>query len=167
LRARTPRHHRPPLTVEQVLAWADDHHARTGRWPSHKTGPIPGSDGDTWRAVDMAFAQGGRGLPGGTTLARVLQRHRGKPHPDDAPPLTAEQILRWADDYRNRTGRWPTAFSGPVDGEGTLTWKTVDFYLSQGGRGLPGGSSLARLLAEGRGARNQTNLPRLTTEIIL
>jgi hypothetical protein len=166
-RARTPRHHRPPLTIEQVLAWADDHHARTGRWPHHKSGPIPDSDGDTWRAVDMAFAQGGRGLPGSTTLARVLQRHRGKPHPADTPPLTAEHILRWADDYRSRTGRWPTAFSGPVDGEGTLTWKTVDFYLSQGGRGRPGGSSLARLLAERRGARNKTSLPKLTIDRIL
>src|SRR5262249_41260148 len=23
----------PPLTVEQILAWADAHHDRTGRWP--------------------------------------------------------------------------------------------------------------------------------------
>jgi hypothetical protein len=25
---------RIPLTVEQILAWADAHHARTGEWPA-------------------------------------------------------------------------------------------------------------------------------------
>ena len=30
----------PALSVEQILAWADAHHARTGRWPNHKSGPI-------------------------------------------------------------------------------------------------------------------------------
>jgi hypothetical protein len=167
MRKWTARHQRPPLTVAQVLAWADDHYARTGRWPNQKSGPIPGSAGDTWAAVCMALVQGGRGLPGGTPLARFLQRHRGKPHPADTPPLTAEQILGWADDYRRRTGRWPTPLSGPIDGQSALTWKSVNDALAQGFRGLPGGSSLARLLAERRGARNKTNLPDLTTDLIL
>src|SRR5207249_2777654 len=33
----------PPLTVEQILAWADEHHSRTGNWPSVRGGAIPGT----------------------------------------------------------------------------------------------------------------------------
>ena len=29
-------------------------------------------------------------------------------------PLTEEQILSWADEHQDRTGEWPTAWSGPV-----------------------------------------------------
>jgi hypothetical protein len=39
--------------------------------------------------------------------------------------------------------------------------------LTRGLRGLPGGSSLAQLLAERRGARNPRDLPRLTADQIL
>jgi hypothetical protein len=28
-----------PLTVEQILAWADAHKARTGTWPTRRSGP--------------------------------------------------------------------------------------------------------------------------------
>jgi hypothetical protein len=30
----------PPLTVDQVLVWADHHHARTNRWPHAHDGPV-------------------------------------------------------------------------------------------------------------------------------
>jgi hypothetical protein len=161
------RHHRPPLTAEQILAWADEHKARTGQWPRRHSGPIPGGAGDTWSAVNMALIQGIRGLPGGDTLARFLQRQRGAPHYMDRPRLAVEQILRWADAHRHRTGRWPTMNSGPVAGQGALTWGAVNDALARGFRGLPGGTSLARLLAERRGARNLASLPRLTVAQIL
>jgi hypothetical protein len=32
------------------------------------------------------------------------------------PPLTDELILAWAGAHKARTGRWPTAASGPVAG---------------------------------------------------
>ena len=31
----------PGLTVEEVLAWADAHHAATGNWPTKGSGPVP------------------------------------------------------------------------------------------------------------------------------
>ena len=37
----------PPLTEEQVLAWADAHHEGTGRWPNRDDGPIPDTNGET------------------------------------------------------------------------------------------------------------------------
>jgi len=65
----------PPLTVEQILTWADAHHARTGRWPSDWSGPIPGAPGETWAKVHSALRAGHRSLPGGDTLARLLRRY--------------------------------------------------------------------------------------------
>jgi hypothetical protein len=115
------RHHWPPLTAGQILAWADWHMARTGDWPRRGCGPIPGSTGDSWSTVNMALIQAGRGLPGGDPLAQFLARHRGVPHYSDRPRLTTKQIHYWADDHRRHTGRWPTMNSGPVAGQGTLT----------------------------------------------
>jgi len=65
------------LTVEQILAWADAHYAATGRWPKVAPYPVAGSSpGDTWRNIDQALRTGFRGLPGGTSLARLLAQHR-------------------------------------------------------------------------------------------
>jgi hypothetical protein len=78
---------RPPLTVGQTLAWADAHHARTGRWPSANAGPVAEAPGERWRNIEAALYDGGRGLPGGDTLARLLDRsRRGKP---GGPPRRA------------------------------------------------------------------------------
>ncbi len=34
------------LSVERILAWADEHRAATGRWPTLSSGPITGVRGD-------------------------------------------------------------------------------------------------------------------------
>jgi hypothetical protein len=158
---------RPSLTVKRVLAWADAHYRRTGRWPSAGSGPIEDADGENWSAVHSALYVGFRGLPGGTTLARLLEEHRGRPTKFNRPSLTPKQILAWADAHLQRTGRWPTAGSGPVDEAPGETWCGIRNELRRGGRGLPGGSSLARLLEEHRDRRNHKNSPALTVEQIL
>jgi hypothetical protein len=69
----------PPLTVEQILAWADAHQARTGHWPSSESGAIPETRSETWAKVHSALREGHRGLPGGDTLARLLRGYgRGR-----------------------------------------------------------------------------------------
>jgi hypothetical protein len=70
---------RVPLTVEQILAWADAHRARTGGWPRIGSGPIADAPGENWNAVDTALRVGCRGLPGGDSLPRLLAEHRGTP----------------------------------------------------------------------------------------
>jgi hypothetical protein len=65
---------KPPLTVEQILAWADAHQARTGEWPSAGAGPVRGAPGEKWEAVDHALRNGHRGLSGGDSLSRLLDR---------------------------------------------------------------------------------------------
>src|SRR5205085_5078827 len=63
-------------------------------------------------------------------------------------PLTVDLILRWAKAHFRRTGRWPSEVSGPIPGSGGETWKGIDFALRLGRRGLPGGASVAKLLAD-------------------
>jgi len=135
----------PPLTIEQILAWADEHKKRTGEWPRQKSkDKIPGT-GETWSAIEQALYAGLRGLPGNSSLAKLLQAKRGARNIADLPQLTYRQILKWADEYRKRTGRWPTQSSGEIRGTAEM-WRNIDYALRNGGRGLPRGSSLPRLL---------------------
>ncbi len=64
------------------------------------------------------------------------------------PVIYISDILRWADAFYKHWGRWPNRDSGAVDGQIDLTWCGINIALSHGNRGLRGGSSLARLLAE-------------------
>jgi hypothetical protein len=157
----------PPFTVPQILSWVDAYYRATGTWPSPHSGPIADAPGETWSAVQAALAIGVRGLAGGSSLPRLLAQHRGVRNPGDLPDLTEEQILAWADAHHQRLGTWPTARSGPVVAAPGETWGAIDVALNGGGRGLPGGFSLPRLLARDRGARNHLDLPALTEEQIL
>jgi hypothetical protein len=69
--------HRSRLTVAQILAWADAHRAWAGDWPRTGSGPVPQGPGETWRRIDNALRYGLRGLPGGSSLARLLEQERG------------------------------------------------------------------------------------------
>lgn len=158
-RKRRPSRRPWPLTIEQILAWADAHRERTGRWPNKDSGRVRSESFLTWRAVDGNLRKGQRGLPGGSSLARLLAEHRGLPWRPPPPPLTIDQILAWADAHHETTGRWPNLLSGPVVQEPSETWIAVDHALRSGGRGLPGGSSLPGLLAERRGTRNPRRCP--------
>jgi hypothetical protein len=135
----------PDLTVEAILAGADEHRERTGDWPKSDSGPLDDS-GATWKGVDVALVQGLRGLPGGSSLAKLLTEHRGVRHHLHLPDLTEEQIRAWIGAHRNRTGRWPKKYSGAVADTQGETWSGINHALRKGYRGLPGGSSLARLI---------------------
>jgi hypothetical protein len=140
----------PPLTEEGILAWADAHRERTGRWPRVHDGPIENVPGETWSGVENALRAGIRGLPGGSSLAALLSERRGKSHHKNRPLLTFDQILKWVDAFHERTGLWPGQKSGDVEGAPGEKWVNIDHALRLGLRGLPGGSSLARLIKENR-----------------
>jgi len=82
------------------------------------------------------------------------------------PRLKVAQILKWADQFRRRKGRWPHHFDGRIEGAGDDTWARVNDALAQGNRGLPGGSSLANLLYRKRGVRSPRNVPALSEDQI-
>jgi hypothetical protein len=142
----------PGLTIPQILRWARSYFKRHRRYPSAGSGPIEGTEGETWEKVAAALRDGCRGLPGGSSLPRLMREtFRARPHANK-PDLSVEQILRWADAHHCATGRWPTVRSGPVQDVPGESWQNIDRSLEQGRRGLPGGTTLARLLNEtGRG----------------
>ncbi len=135
----------PPLKEKQILSWADAHFAAQGKWPTEDSGSIPGT-GETWRAVASALQNGHRGFRRGSTLPQLLGRRRGVRNIKSLPPLKEKHILAWARAVLKATGRWPSRYSGPIAQSPGDTWLGVDRSLRVGGRGLPSGSSLARLL---------------------
>src|SRR5260370_41001320 len=136
------------LTKAKVLAWADACRRQAGKYPTVRSGPVQLGWRLTWKRVDAALRDGYYGLPGGSSLAQLLAGHRGVRNRKRLPRLSDAQILRWADEHFRRTGRWPTADSGPIHGVPGATWRNVRNALALGLRRLPGGSSLARLLTE-------------------
>ena len=71
--------------------------------------------------------------------------------------------MAWADAHREATGEYPQVDSGRVHASATPgeTWARVNMALYTGLRGLPGGSSLAQLLAERRRYRGPLTLGRI------
>ncbi|GMU84330.1 MAG: hypothetical protein AMXMBFR47_42000 [Planctomycetota bacterium] len=142
-RLRSPKR----LDVRRIIEWADDHRARTGDWPHVKSGRIAAAPEESWAAVDASLRVGGRGLRPGSSLARVLEIRRGVANRANRPRLSESQILRWARAHLRRTGAPPRATSGTIVDAPGETWIAIDSALRAGSRGLPGGSSVARLLA--------------------
>lgn len=157
----------PDLKEREIVQWAKVHFQRTGEWPTLNSGGIHGLPGDTWYAVNAALFKGSRGLPGGSSLARLLARRGLKRHPDHPPVLTVKQILKWADDFHARHGKWPMINSGPVDASPKDNWKGINASLRDGKRGLTGASSLANLLLLHRGVRNLHCVPDLNERDII
>jgi hypothetical protein len=159
--------HTSPLTEQEILAWADRYFDRRGKWPTIKAGAIPEEPGTTWNSVSACLDCGGRGLPGGSSLPGFLKQHRGVRYAKGSDRLTIDGILGWLDAHYERTGQWPVALSGPVLDAPGETWINIEAALLYGYCGLPGGSSIARLLAEKRGRRNPMAPPDLTIPQIL
>lgn len=166
-RGRRHLHFLTPLTIDLILKWADRHHDRTGEWPGQDAGRIPDAPGETWPAVNAMLTNGGRTLPGGSSLAMLLEERRGVRNPSTLPKFSVRQILNWIKAFHQRTGDWPQRDSGVIAEAPEERWSAVNHALFKGCRGLPGGSSLPRLLAEHFGVRNPADLPRLRLKTIL
>src|SRR5262249_3259031 len=110
--------------------------------------PIAERSDETWQRVNAALHFGLRGLPGGSSLAKTLDEHRGVRNIQDLPDLQIAQIVEWAKSYHHQNHAWPTYHSGEISDEPGETWMAVRMALVKGRRGLPGGSSLARILDE-------------------
>lgn len=167
-RLSAPR--KSPLSIDDILAWADAYRDRTGGWPvalRAGKGKVEGQGDLTWAAVDLALSRGYRCLPGGTTLAKLLVERRGHRHHNEPPPLTLALILQWADAHFARTGQWPTAQSGAVLDAPGETWAAIHHALLGTKRGIVEKTSLAQLLAQERGRPNGGDKERLTVEQIL
>src|SRR5262245_43247875 len=88
---------RPELTEKQILAWADAHYQRKGRWPDLNSGRVWEPADEKWGNIDQALRMGHRGLRRGQSLAKLLARLRGKRNRKQLPKYTTARILAWAD----------------------------------------------------------------------
>ncbi|HEY7159582.1 MAG TPA: hypothetical protein VH575_36885 [Gemmataceae bacterium] len=78
---KMPRRDKPPLSVEQILVWAEAYYRRTGKWPTAASGVVEDAPEETWekitwRKIDNALREGYRGLPGENSLSRLLRQHQ-------------------------------------------------------------------------------------------
>lgn len=107
---------------------------------------------DDWRNINSALRFGSRGLPGGDSLANLLERNGRKVSCINKPNLTEEEILKACEDYHKTNSKWPGGkTTDPVPGLPNETFRMLDVFLTTGGRGLRGGSSIFKLLVrEGR-----------------
>jgi len=130
---------KPDLTEEQIREWAEEHKARTGRWPHAHDGNVEAAPyKETWTAVDLALSRGHRGLTNRTSLTTLLRGDRS---------LTEERIIRAAQNWMKSSGKWPAQGSGWC-AELRCSWARVNAALREGQRGLQGGSSISKLLEE-------------------
>lgn len=148
----------PRLKLAEILKWADAYFRRNGAWPAAKSGRVSEAPLETWFGIDRALRFGRRGMAGGSSLPAFLNNHRGLFRGKSRRPRTIresgrlhiEKIVTWGRTHRRKTGAWPNRASGPVVGTRGLTWSAIDAALKRGNRGLTGGSSLAKLVAQKR-----------------
>jgi len=82
----------PVLTVKQIKKWAVAFNGRTGKWPTVTSGQILEAPGETWSGVQSALMSGIRGLPGGDSLARLLERECGRRNIAALPLLELDRM---------------------------------------------------------------------------
>jgi hypothetical protein len=95
--------------------------------------------------VETALTKGGRGLPGGSSISRLLLERRAIRHRSYPPDLAIPQILAWIEAFHARTGQWPNPKSGPIPEAKGESWRKIERALRAGRRGLTAGLSLSRL----------------------
>ena len=158
------------LTISMIVEWIRKYIEKHGRKPTLKDGYIEFTKNETWSKIDTNLREGNRGLPGNSSLAKLIETEFGIRGYHNPLSLTKELIIDWIKQHFKKYDKKPTMSDGVVefaiDEYKGITWGTVNIHLWQGGRGLLGGSSLADLNAEILGTRNHKKLPTLTEEVI-
>ena len=102
---------------------------------------------EEYHAIEREFGREEGVEPGRT--AGFDHGGRGAKMPTDIPPLSIDEIVEWAQAYKEEHNKWPRASSGLVEGvPHKMTWAMVNSALSKGLGGLSGGSSLAEMLEQ-------------------
>ena len=143
--ARQPHRELPDLSEIRVLDWADAFFATHGDWPRWDSGPIPGSSGETWYSVSAAFVLGQRGIRPARSLASFFAHHERVRCNLEGRRLTVGQIMAWAKTWPSEPADGPGVRSGPIPGQGGLTWYAVSKVVWMGLAGRPAGTSLSLL----------------------
>jgi hypothetical protein len=159
-----------PIAIEEVHAEIWDFYQREGNWPaanSVKTERF----GVPFRHLDLYLLRGTRSLPGNSSLYQEsikVAAARGVPIEDrrgDNSPLTVGMVRDAIRAFHAQHGRFPVVGRDGVSPLG-ITWTTLSLHLTDGRRGLPGGSTLAK---EIEAVRREMGLkpPEPTRELVL
>lgn len=103
------------LTPQKIHQWLTTFESREGRWPTYQDREVleeiePGVlvcvVGENWKALSEAMVLGLRGLTElkGTRLTQFRAAHGMI----DDRTLTPETLAQWMQDFRRKTGEWPT-----------------------------------------------------------
>jgi len=136
------------LSEKSIVKAMEEYHEGHGKYPFVKSGDVSKYIGFkiTWGAINQSLYYGYRGLPGGSSLSQLRKKHITGIEPD----LTEEVIAKAMKDYHEEHGKYPWVKSGDAKKYFgfKITWKAIEQCLKKGNRGLPGGSSLAKLRKE-------------------
>jgi hypothetical protein len=138
-------------TMEDVRQLIWQHYCDRKEWPHFKSKlPVPGGLFTSWNALNQALSVGRFGLPGGSSLAKVVESVKEEHGLSDK--LTLHKVRCWILAHHARAGVWPNVKSGLIGAEDAngMSWVNLDDALSRGLRGLEGGSSLAKVVREVR-----------------
>ena len=138
-----------PLTIGQIHQEIRHYRKTRGQFPTRASGYIPGLR-TTWKALDHALLGGNRELSKSSLTKEIVvvaEQLGQKVRKLCKPALRLSQVHEAIVAHRRRTGRFPTVDSGRSP-ELDADWRSVNMALSQGLRGLPGGSSLSREVAK-------------------
>lgn len=134
-KTRCPSGGRPALTealiVAAARAWLADHGTLPSAHSGDATRYFAHGQPEHWRTAHEALKCGMRGLPGGDTLSRLLQRE-GLQSAPRSQRLAVDDIWAAARAYHDQHGRWPSAATaGPVvvAGRTLLNWRSLDTAL--------------------------------------
>lgn len=72
---------KPLLSVGEILSWADEHFKRTGKWPNAASGQVCAAPKRKWSGVNTFLRHEAKGRPGGSSLAKLIAKHRKNPGP--------------------------------------------------------------------------------------
>ena len=147
LEKRQVRHHlaKKNLSIQLIISWAKHHYQETNSWPTYESGVVLAEPSENWGAIRSNLVAGGRGLPSGLSIEKVLTNELGIVGVRSGKNLTEELVIRLAKAHFELTEVYPHEKSTWIL-DGSDSWAAISAALREGLRGLPGGTSLAQLL---------------------
>lgn len=134
------------LHIEDILKAAQQYFDATCRWPNCndfeiiRTGVL---EGETWGRIDKALRDGLRGLPGGSSLSKLLIEN------GIGNAMNANDVLEGAKLHHKTYGSWPSSSDTTPIKIGKLkgkNWKAIDTAFHRGYFELPTGTTLSQFL---------------------
>ncbi len=141
----------PRLTEESILDLIKKYIAKYDRKPNCKTGLVEGHENLTWSALNRRLEIGDKTLPGGSSLAKLIEKELGIRDSNRPPALIPLELVKdWVRQYLKKYGKRPLV-SNSIKIEFAnglhkgISWGSVNRALLRGGCSLPKGTTLADL----------------------